>query len=167
MNASPRGRCARDPHGAVQDLMTPARPLLALPDAGASVGGPHASGRVWNEVTSYSIEKLQEPRRTSIPAARNRFFSGRSMNPQMIRRGCNSRTRSHTDFVPERSRGWNRVVRPVGSTSRTPSHLLKNGQSKGKAPDFMTNKAVCPARADFLDAAFVAKEPRAPNIKSN
>ena len=64
-----------------------------------------AAGKVGNDLINSSIGQLQDPKRTSMPAARNRRFSGSSMNPQMICPGFSSRRRSHVDFAPDRSRG--------------------------------------------------------------
>lgn len=86
------------------------------------------------------------------------------MNPQMTCLGFKSSRRSHIDFAPERSCGWNSREPSAAFASKTPSHLLKNGQSRDVDPEFITSKAVRPAAADEPDAAFALRCPRALDI---
>lgn len=51
------------------------------------------------------MEQAQEPRRTSMPAARSFLRSGSVTNPQINRAGFSARMRSHTAVAPERSHG--------------------------------------------------------------
>jgi hypothetical protein len=99
-----------------------------------------------------------------MPAARNLCLSGSAMYAQMIRLGFNSRRRSHIDFAPERSRGWNSFEPSATLISKIPSHLPKNGLNSDIDSEFMTSTAVRPATADETDATSAIRFLQAFNI---
>src|SRR3546814_6552407 len=58
-------------------------PYTTLFRSGFQARDPYASGRSQKQATSSSTEYLPEPRRTSMPAARNLLISGLPMKPQI------------------------------------------------------------------------------------
>lgn len=70
------------------------------------------------------------------------------MNPQISCRGFSPRMSSHNNFAPDWTRGWNSFKPLAELTSKTPSHLPKNGHSSDVDPKFITSTTVHPAPAD-------------------